>query len=68
MTRAGVQRLCLLPGIGEARARAIVADRRLRGPVPHLSALVRVPGIGPHTVRALEASRQVRAVVGTPVE
>lgn len=68
LTRAGVEALRLLPGIGDSRARAIVADRRHRGPIPHLDALVRVPGIGKGIVQGLRRARGVRAVVGTPVE
>ena len=66
LARADESTLRLLPGIGEARARAIVADRRHRGPVPHLEALARIPGIGPGIVGKLKRTRWVRAVVGTP--
>jgi len=39
-----------LPGIGPAKARAIVADREGRGPFRRLEDLARVSGIGPATV------------------
>jgi hypothetical protein len=42
--------LALLPGIGPARAAAIVAAR----PICSLADLDRLPGIGPATLRALE--------------
>lgn len=44
--------LRMLPGIGEARAKAIVSYRRERG-LERLDDLVEVPGIGPGTVREL---------------
>ncbi len=66
VTRADATTLRLLPGIGAVRAEAIVADRRYRGPVPHLDALTRVPGIGPGIVARLREARWVRAVIGTP--
>lgn len=65
LTRADPATLRLLPGIGEARAEALVADRRAHGPIPHLDALTRVPGIGPGIVARLRRTRWVRAVVGT---
>jgi competence ComEA-like helix-hairpin-helix protein len=39
--------LAALPGIGPARAVAIVADREVNGPFEQPSDLQRVPGIGP---------------------
>jgi competence ComEA-like helix-hairpin-helix protein len=45
--------LAQLPGIGPARARAIVADRRANGRYRTLEELGRVPGIGPATLAAL---------------
>ncbi len=50
-----------LPGIGAARAQAIVRERARR-PFRSLEDLERVPGIGPVTRRALAS----RAAVGTP--
>lgn len=46
--------LAQLPGIGPARARAIVADRRANGRYRRLEELARVPGIGPATLQALK--------------
>ncbi len=54
LNRAPWWELDLLPGIGEARARAIVADREARGPfrdVEDVSA--RVPGITPGVLREI---------------
>ncbi len=48
-----------LPGIGPARAAAIVLDRREKGPFPTLDSLVRVRGIGPKTLEALRPFLQV---------
>ncbi len=48
-----------LPGIGPARARAIVEDRRLRGPYRRLEDLQRVPGIGPQIVEQLRKRAQI---------
>ncbi len=42
-----------LPGIGPARAAAIVQDRLLNGPYRTLSDLARVPGIGPASTERL---------------
>lgn len=50
---ATVEELARLPGLPEARARAIVEDRERNGPFESCEALVRVPGIGPATVRVL---------------
>lgn len=59
----GPSRLRLLPGIGPARLRALLADRTRHGPVATLEDLDRVPGLGPRTVEAL---RRAGAVVGRP--
>lgn len=45
--------LQLLPGIGPARAQAIVEERLRSGPFEDARALERVPGIGPRTVEDL---------------
>ncbi len=50
--RADLQTLEALPGIGPARALAIVRERDRR-PFDALSDLARVPGIGPRTVERL---------------
>lgn len=52
--RAPVVLLRRLPGIGPARARAIVEERISGGPFRGLADLARVPGIGPRTLEALE--------------
>ena len=46
--------LRLLPSIGPAKARAIVADRERNGPLPSLDVLRRVRGFGPKSIVALE--------------
>jgi competence protein ComEA len=46
--------LAELPGIGPARARAIVADRRANGRYRSLEELARVAGIGPATLAGLK--------------
>ena len=50
--RADLQTLEALPGIGPARALAIVRERNRR-PFDQLSDLARVSGIGPRTVERL---------------
>jgi competence protein ComEA len=50
---AGVTDLRRLPGIGPARAAAIVRDRRERGPFRTLEDLERIPGLGRSTVSRL---------------
>lgn len=45
--------LQLLPGIGPARARAIIEDRRANGPFRSVADLERVRGIGPAIVEGL---------------
>ncbi|HRY61657.1 MAG TPA: helix-hairpin-helix domain-containing protein, partial [Candidatus Fermentibacter sp.] len=44
---AGVDDLCSLPGIGPARAEAIVAYRLEHGPFTSVERIMDVPGIGP---------------------
>ena len=43
---ASVEQLIALPGIGESRARAIVAERKQRGGFRSLDELLEVKGIG----------------------
>lgn len=43
---AGLEELMSLPGIGEARARAILEDREAHGPYRYPEDLIRVKGIG----------------------
>jgi DNA uptake protein ComE-like DNA-binding protein len=52
VNRAGPAELCTLPGIGPARADAIVRFRARR-PFSRLSDLARVKGLGPKRVQAL---------------
>jgi competence protein ComEA len=51
--RADARALEALPGIGPARAAAIVAERE-RTPFREVADLRRVPGIGPVTLRRIE--------------
>lgn len=52
--------LSTLPGIGPARATAIVAYRESHGPFASIEALTSVPGIGPATVDKLRPSLEIR--------
>ncbi len=54
-----------LTGVGEARAEAIVAERKARGPFKSADDLTRVEGIGPHIV---ELNRDVIATRPTPAK
>jgi competence ComEA-like helix-hairpin-helix protein len=53
LNTATERELLQLPGIGPARARAIVADREANGPYRTLEDLSRVPGIGPGILQRL---------------
>jgi len=53
LNRATEAELLRLPGIGPAKARAIVAYRQTRGSFASVEELVRVPGIGPATLAGL---------------
>jgi len=46
INRAGLAELTTLPGIGEATAKKIIADREANGPYVKLEDLMRVSGIG----------------------
>ncbi len=52
VNRAGPDELCALPGVGPARAQAIIHARQRR-PFSRLSDLGRVKGLGPKRVQAL---------------
>lgn len=61
-------RLEHLPGIGPARAKAIVREREARGPPRHLEDLLRIQGIGAGRLEALRAARDVHVLLdGAPV-
>ena len=59
LNAAGVAELDALPGIGPARARAIVAYREANGPFRAVQDLARVPGIGPAALSRLQARLRV---------
>jgi competence protein ComEA len=52
--------LLRLPGIGPAKARAIVAYRQSRGPFASVEEVLRVPGIGPATLAGFARVAVVR--------
>lgn len=54
LNTATEEQLAQIPGIGPARARAIVDDRRALGPYRALEDLDRVRGIGPVTISRLK--------------
>ena len=53
INRAGIAELRVLPGIGPARAEAIVLERVRRGPFGAIGDLARVEGLGPETLAEL---------------
>ena len=53
LNRASVEELVTLPGIGLARAQAIVRWREEQGPFRNIEALLEVPGIGQVTLERL---------------
>jgi competence protein ComEA len=59
LNAADVAELDALPGIGPARARAIVAYRETNGPFRAVQDLARVPGIGPAALSRLQARLRV---------
>jgi len=66
VNRAGAVALQAVPGIGPARAAAIVADRAALGPFEDVDALERVRGIGPATVEHLRPFLTVASVPAPP--
>lgn len=55
-----------LPGVGPARAAAIVREREMRGPFAAPSDLARVPGIGPALLRRWSEAVRVSRIAGAP--
>jgi len=53
LDRATQTDLALLPGIGEKRAAAVVAERERAGGFERVESILRVPGIGPATLASL---------------
>ena len=65
----GALRLRLLPGVGPARAQALLDDRRLHGAPRTSRDLLRVPGFGTARVAALVGATEVRTLLaGRPLE
>lgn len=57
---AGPEELQRLPGIGPAKARAIVAYREAHGPFATLDSLLQVPGIGPSILIGINGLAETR--------
>ena len=51
LNTAGLEALCTLPGIGEKKAQAILADRAANGPYQRVEDVTRVSGITENTIR-----------------
>ncbi len=51
---AGVKELATLPGIGSAKAKAIVLYRKTNGQFKNTKELIRVKGIGPKLMKKIE--------------
>lgn len=51
LNTAGLDALCTLPGVGEKRAQAILADRAANGPYAQVEDVTRVSGITQNTIR-----------------
>lgn len=60
LNSASVSELDALPGIGPARAAAILQERERRGPFASIDELVRVPGLGPSAIARLRDRVVVR--------
>jgi competence ComEA-like helix-hairpin-helix protein len=60
LNSASVSELDGLPGIGPARAAAILQEREARGPFASVEALSRVPGLGPAAIARLRDRVVVR--------
>jgi competence ComEA-like helix-hairpin-helix protein len=60
LNSASVSELDRLPGIGPARAAAILQEREARGPFTSVEALSRVPGLGPSAIARLRDRVVVR--------
>jgi competence protein ComEA len=60
LNSASVSELDGLPGIGPARAAAILQEREARGPFTSVEALSRVPGLGPSAIARLRDRVVVR--------
>jgi competence protein ComEA len=60
LNSASVSELDRLPGIGPARAAAILQEREARGPFSSVEALSRVPGLGPSAIARLRERVVVR--------
>lgn len=67
LNRDGLDGLQALPGIGAARAEAIILDRVRRGPFHAIEDLDRVDGIGSATIGALRPFVSTDRPVPTPV-
>ncbi len=61
INRAGYRTLLRVPGIGPARARAIIRLRREKGGFKDLAELAAIRGIGPTTISELAGFLEVRS-------
>jgi competence protein ComEA len=64
LNRATASELAALPGLGEERARRIVARRRELGGFRSLDELLAVPGLGPKTLDKLRPALLVDDAAG----